>query len=169
MALTSKSAFLSDTSIQNRLNGWRAGVNMFKDNPIYGVGPGMYEEEYFKYGPLIFNPITRVRDISMVNAHNMFITVLAERGIIGILPVVLLLTIIIQRTIYLLKKSKYNMLEITISLPILVYLYQFSLRGDTLGIFVDYPLDGGLLRWIIFALIIAMVHFSRKTSKSSTQ
>jgi putative inorganic carbon (hco3(-)) transporter len=54
-----------EASAQGRVESWYEGLQMFKEHPIFGVGPDMYTD---------YNPLT---------AHNSFVLILAETGIIG--------------------------------------------------------------------------------------
>ena len=56
---------VSEESAMGRVESWYEGVQMFRQNPIFGVGAGNYTD---------YNPLT---------AHNSFVLVLAELGIIG--------------------------------------------------------------------------------------
>ncbi|HZV38334.1 MAG TPA: O-antigen ligase family protein [Pseudoxanthomonas sp.] len=56
---------VSEESAMGRVESWYEGVQMFRQNPLFGVGAGNYTD---------YNPLT---------AHNSFVLVLAELGIIG--------------------------------------------------------------------------------------
>ena len=56
---------VSEASAAGRVDSWYEGVQMFRANPVFGVGADMYTE---------INPLT---------AHNSFVLVLAETGIVG--------------------------------------------------------------------------------------
>jgi O-antigen ligase len=52
----------------------RAGLAMFSENPVTGIGLGAYLEKSTQYGDIIW-PLV---------AHNMYLHVLAESGIVGL-------------------------------------------------------------------------------------
>jgi O-antigen ligase len=56
----------SDGSMLGRIEAWHQGFQMFKANPLFGVGQGMFTEDY---------PLT---------AHNSFVLVMAELGLVGL-------------------------------------------------------------------------------------
>ncbi len=57
---------------------WQSAWNMFKDHPILGVGLGQYTENYQKkYISL------QAKEPNLTHAHNNFIQMLAENGIVG--------------------------------------------------------------------------------------
>ena len=61
-----------------RYNLWKAGWQMWLDHPVRGVGIGMYQHSMGSY---ILNLVGPVR-VDLV-AHNTFVQVLSETGIIG--------------------------------------------------------------------------------------
>ena len=54
-----------EESAQGRVESWYEGLQMFQSHPVFGVGPDQYTD---------YNPLT---------AHNSFVLILAETGIIG--------------------------------------------------------------------------------------
>lgn len=56
---------VEEASAQGRVDSWYEGLQMFQGHPLFGVGPDMYSD---------YHPLT---------AHNSFVLVLAETGIIG--------------------------------------------------------------------------------------
>lgn len=65
-------------SNSERLLMWRSAINMFEDNPIFGVGYGQYkfayQNEYIA---------AEARERFQEHAHNNFLQMLAECGIVG--------------------------------------------------------------------------------------
>lgn len=55
----------SEASAQGRVESWYEGLMMFRGHPLFGVGPDMYS------------------DIYHLTAHNSYVLVLAETGIVG--------------------------------------------------------------------------------------
>ena len=66
---------VSSESLGYRIEFWRAGLAMFKDHPIVGVGVGQFRYRFDEYSDLQF--------IREPDVHNIFIEQLAETGIIG--------------------------------------------------------------------------------------
>ncbi|MBE3557810.1 MAG: O-antigen ligase family protein [Ktedonobacteraceae bacterium] len=61
-----------------RLAHWVAGIHMFMDHPLLGVGIGNYATAYPQYAPGIFK-------LPLGHAHNYYINMAAEAGIGGLL------------------------------------------------------------------------------------
>lgn len=69
-----------ETSIQERIDVSRAGLQMFTARPLLGVGPGNFPLVIGDYDP----------DYSAVYSHNTYLSVLAELGIAGFFFFILL-------------------------------------------------------------------------------
>jgi O-antigen ligase len=73
-----------DYSTAERLAHWFAGLHMFMDHPVLGVGIGNYADAYPQYFITIFtNPLG--------HAHNYYINIAAETGSIGLIAFALFL------------------------------------------------------------------------------
>src|SRR5438552_10499963 len=82
ISLTNPSS--QDYSTAERLAHWIAGLHMFIDHPVLGVGIGNYSDAYPQYFITIFtNPLG--------HAHNYYINIAAETGLIGLLAFILFL------------------------------------------------------------------------------
>ena len=75
---------IQDFSTAERLAHWIAGINMFIDHPITGVGIGAYGNAYAPYHITIFVN-------SLGHAHNYYINIAAETGLIGLTAFLLFL------------------------------------------------------------------------------
>ncbi len=73
-----------DYSTAERLAHWIAGLHMFMDHPVLGVGIGNYPDAYPKYFITIFTT-------SLGHAHNYYINIAAETGSIGLIAFLLFL------------------------------------------------------------------------------
>ncbi len=73
-----------DYSTAERLAHWLAGINMFLNHPFTGVGIGNYGTAYGPYHIAIFVN-------SLDHAHNYYINIAAETGVIGLTTFILLL------------------------------------------------------------------------------
>lgn len=68
-----------------RLAHWVAGLLMFRDHPLLGVGIGNYATAYPRYAQGIFV-------IPLGHAHNYYINMAAEAGIVGLIGLLAFLT-----------------------------------------------------------------------------
>jgi putative inorganic carbon (HCO3(-)) transporter len=83
---TSNSATL-DASIQARDLTDIVGWTMFTDNPIFGVGAGNFNVRYLQYAL----QLGMGQNVETQSAHNLYLQVAAERGILGFLSFIAIL------------------------------------------------------------------------------
>jgi putative inorganic carbon (hco3(-)) transporter len=69
-----------DANASSRIMFWKAGLEMFADNPIFGVGPGNFAE---------VNPTRYV-------SHSLYIQVLAESGLVGTLSLAAMVVLFLR-------------------------------------------------------------------------
>ena len=88
-ALSSRVATVTDLHMQSnseRLLMWQSAWQMFKDNPVFGIGYGSYKVAYqTKY----ISPLAK--DKTLEHAHNNFFQMLGECGIVGFSAFILML------------------------------------------------------------------------------
>ncbi len=72
-----------DESASNRLDAWKAGFRMFLDHPVAGIGIECFPQMYPSYATEWF--------WRTVTAHNTWVQVLAETGVLGIVPFAMLI------------------------------------------------------------------------------
>ncbi|MFW6016586.1 MAG: O-antigen ligase family protein [bacterium] len=127
---------------EQRFYIWKNAIEMFRNNPIFGVGAGQFPIYYKVYEHSLSRRI-------FTHAHNIYLQIAAEYGLLGIGIIVWLKYIIIKLTSFnfqKLKKSKYA-LAIFASLIAFMFqgLFEFSLT-DAGGITI---LFGIILGWYI--------------------
>lgn len=66
---------VSSDSLGYRLIFWRAGLKMFRDHPLVGVGVGQFRYQFAKYATVEF--------LRQPDTHNIYIEQLAETGLLG--------------------------------------------------------------------------------------
>jgi hypothetical protein len=80
--------FTSRLAIAERFNYWRAGVNIWSEYPLFGVGVGNAGFYFPQHAPNFAYWLTEVRDVlyrnaSMPNIKSLWVRLLAESGIVG--------------------------------------------------------------------------------------
>lgn len=93
-----------DATISFRIETWKSTLNMWKDKPIFGHGLAQVEVLFPAYQTpkverLIFRNNTRV-----VRAHNEYVQVLAEQGLIGFLTLLFLIVQLFRLAMFAFKK-----------------------------------------------------------------
>ena len=144
-------SFIYKESISVRGYYWRAGIEMFKSNPLFGVGLDRYGAYFKEYSEVKYST-TYGFEISSNNAHNVIIQLFATGGLIVGLLYLSLLAFILWRGIIGLKKYQGHK-RLTIATAISAWLsYQ-----ATSFISIDNPalaMWGWLLAGIIVGLSI---------------
>ena len=82
--------YIRPASANARLLIWRISLNMVKDHPITGIGLGNFAVKYMNYQAAFFKTPTNIDKWVYVagnvnHAHNEFLQILVETGIIGLL------------------------------------------------------------------------------------
>ena len=83
--LQSAANISTDASNLERINRWSCAMEMFKQRPIVGYGPGTYAFEYAPFQRPENLTIISTNFGDMGNAHSEYLGALAETGIIGLL------------------------------------------------------------------------------------
>ena len=65
-------------AVIERLAHWQAAINMAQDYPVFGVGLGNYSARYAQYRLIAWQ-------LPLGHAHNYYLNVLAEAGIVGLI------------------------------------------------------------------------------------
>jgi O-antigen ligase len=125
---------------------WRAGIKMFTENPITGVGLDRYGA-YFKQYREVKYPLTYGFNITSSNAHDLPIQLFATGGILFGLSYLLLTSFIFYRGVVAIKSSQgMNQLLITsIFSAWLAYQAQSIISIDNIGISIWGWLLGGAI------------------------
>lgn len=88
-------------SNSERLLMWESAWNMFKDYPVFGVGLGQYKDNYQqKY----ISP--KAKEPNLAHAHNNFMQMLAENGIVGFIGFITMFVYIIGHNVRMFLNSK---------------------------------------------------------------
>lgn len=155
---------VTDDSFSGRINEMRVGLAMFEANPFLGVGVGNYPSEYWTYAPslgLESDVLSTDESTTSRQAHNLFIEVLSETGLFGMLSCGIFIYILF-RSLWQ-NRDRYGFdfpssLMISIMMAILSYLFS--------GFF----LHGVLYRWfwIFISLALAGLHLPQKDNVKST-
>ena len=131
----------------NRLAATKAGVLMFLDNPIFGVGLSNFQETYLREYSFLIKT-----DRPTTLSHNSFVTILAEFGIIGLIWITTLLVILARYLLVIFRSdlgAKSLMLAVVSSLILLILQSQYQ---------------GGLFEDPYFWLLSGLVVFGRRFS-----
>lgn len=137
--------FSERSSLESRLMIWKAALAIGKDNPVFGVGPGMFQKYYLEYQKY-FPPYL---EWAVPQPHNLFLAFWMQTGIAGFFGFILIVVSFFRKKIAALKQSgetAFQNLNFWLILAMLVIL----IHG-----LIDTPYfknDLSSLFWIILAL-----------------
>ena len=145
-------SLLYKDSVSVRGYYWRAGIEMFKDAPLTGVGVDRYGA-FFKQFREVGYPLKYGFEITSSNAHNTFIQIFAMAGFIAGIFYLSLIVYVFLSGLRLLKQCQPN--EKTLVLGLLSAWLGFQAQSlisiDNLGISVWGWLLGGSILGLSFA------------------
>jgi putative inorganic carbon (HCO3(-)) transporter len=113
--VTSMSNVSSDASNLERLNRWNCAIEMFKERPMVGWGPGTYQ--------FVYAPFQRSKDLTIIstrqgdggNAHSEYLGPLCEQGVPGMLLFIALLLTVSQLSFRLFYKLQERNMKLLVS------------------------------------------------------
>ena len=145
-----------DVSVQGRTSENLVAWNMFRDNPVLGVGVGNYNSYYQVYSRKL-GLDSRLEDRS---AHNLYLEVAAERGIVGLVVFGSIIILTLQQVYRASKKftqtghNEFTELAIALGVSFIAYLVASIFLHDA------YPRFFWVLVGICWALPQSAQYFS---------
>lgn len=95
----------SDASNVERLNRWSAAIEMFKEKPFFGWGPGTYQFNYAPYQNPAYRTTITTNAGTGGNAHSEYLGPLSETGFIGLISVLILVLTVLNIGIKMYRKA----------------------------------------------------------------
>lgn len=83
--ISSMTNISTDASNVERLNRWACALEMFKEKPVFGCGPGMYTFLYGAYQKSYNLSIISTDSGDLGSTHSEYLRPLSEQGLIGLL------------------------------------------------------------------------------------
>ncbi len=128
--LQSATNVTTDASNLERLNRWSCAIEMFKERPIFGFGPGTYAFEYARFQHPDQMTIISTNFGTKGNAHSEYLGPLAEMGVLGLVTVLLIVIAIFYKSITLYHKwPQEDRLMRTILLSMILALVTYFVHG----------------------------------------
>ncbi len=122
--IESMSNISTDVSNMERLNRWNCAIEMFKDKPVFGFGPGTYQFLYAPYQKSSMKTVISTNLGEKGNAHSEYLGPLSEQGLPGALIVVILVFGVMflgYRLVYTVKDRSLRILTICILMGMSTY------------------------------------------------
>ncbi|MGE5810035.1 MAG: O-antigen ligase family protein [Ignavibacteria bacterium] len=156
--------FRIESGLSQRGYLWDISINIIKDNPVFGIGPGAYSRVMLNYFPVMFDTFVgqelvalKELTIGTNDSHNFFLYYFSDMGIFGLASSFIITAIffaVANKTINIYKAGKS------------IYFYlAVGITAAGVGLFVRGMFEGiGILTygwikvdlpfWLIFALLI---------------
>ena len=146
---------------------WRAGIEMFKTHPLFGVGIDNYGK-FFKEYREVGHPLNSGFGITSTNAHNIFIQNFATGGIFVGLLYILIQLIVLYRALNLIKNCRGdNQIKTSVIFAAwLAFQIQSLISIDNIGLSIWGWLFGGVLVGLSLNLNSRHEPISNKLNKS---
>jgi len=151
------------SSAQTRTMIWSKSLQMAKDHPLLGVGPGNWKMLYAKYGLDGFEEDIRQGVKLFQRPHNDFLWIAAETGFTGLILFILIYVIVIYTGIRNLFRNRDNSVRVFNLLGISV------LIGFSTILFVTFDMER-VMHSLLYLLIFSIILFDyRLTSFKEVQ
>jgi putative inorganic carbon (hco3(-)) transporter len=119
----------SSIELLSKITMLKAGWNMFEGSPVIGLGYNGYAESWLKYFP--------DSSANKYDAHNIYITALANSGLLGFIPFVAILLYPVGYCIRTLRRKKYSIskenMSTNMSVICITSLISFMINGFFAG------------------------------------
>jgi putative inorganic carbon (HCO3(-)) transporter len=122
--IESMSNISTDVSNMERLNRWNCAIEMFKDKPVFGFGPGTYQFLYAPYQKSSMKTVISTNLGEKGNAHSEYLGPLSEQGFPGAFIVVVMVFGVMflgYRLVYTVKDRSLRILTICILMGLSTY------------------------------------------------
>jgi O-antigen ligase len=165
--------FLQSLSWIGRLAAWRAAWEMIVHNPLTGVGPGLFRVFYPQYDVV---HVAYFLELGGMNAHNLFLNVCAETGVLALVGVVGLFAVSLWTILTTFRSAEDPFIK-GASLGLFAGLTGFLVNASLHGaLLVQYTLDaqsffGGhtYFLFIILGLGVALRRLERREANMANQ
>lgn len=165
--LQSAANVTTDASNLERLNRWSCAIEMFKERPVFGFGPGTYAFEYARFQDPENLTIISTNFGNLGNAHSEYLGPLSEMGFLGMFAMILIVIAIFYKGITLYLKWPIEDREMrTLILSMILALVTYFVHG-VLNNFLDTD-KAAIPVWGFCAAFIALeIVLKRKEAASS--
>jgi hypothetical protein len=147
----------TDASNLERLNRWACAIEMFKQKPVFGFGPGTYAFEYARFQDPENLTIISTNFGDRGNVHSEYLGPLSEMGFPGFLAMIFIVVAIFYKAITLYYKWPSDDREYkTLLLAMILSLATYFVHG-ILNNYLDTD-KAAVPIWSFCAAFIAMEH-----------
>ncbi|MDD5397173.1 MAG: O-antigen ligase family protein [Candidatus Moranbacteria bacterium] len=149
--------FSQRSSIASRVMIWKASFLLIKNNPIFGIGPGNFQQSYLAVQPS-FPPYL---EWAVPQPHNLFLAFWLQTGFVGLLGFLWILFFVFKSLFHIFKNKK----DAALAAPLLGFFLYTMLHG-----LIDTPYwknDLAFLFWICVFLVLFLYNSSQPKNSSA--
>jgi O-antigen ligase len=155
----------TDASNLERINRWACAIEMFKERPLLGFGPGTYQFEYAQFQEPENLTIISTNFGDLGNAHSEYLGALSESGIFGLISFLILVGAMFYSGITLYyDNSKIDVAQKALVLSSILGLSTYFIHG-----FLNNYLDTDKAAVPIFGICAIFIALQQSTKKISNQ
>ncbi len=152
-----------------RISLWKESIEMIKDHPLFGIGPGMWKDYTYEYGERFYYYYAHLEEWLMASScdpHNMYLKICTEYGIIAVISFICLIIYVIKKALGAIKQSiDYEPKHILIGMLSLLVSWLVTSMFTRSFFWPQGTILTGLIFWLAIAVIIKMDHIGKvKTS-----
>jgi O-antigen ligase len=137
-------SFLYKESVSFRGDFWRAGFNMFRNNPILGLGPDSYRDNFRFYRDL--TAVGRNSNVPVDSAHNFFIDVASSGGIFLLITYLTMVYLTLRASILIIRRNSKDSNVIGLIALWIAYLAQSIISVGQISILVwGWAISGAII------------------------
>jgi len=159
---TSMTNISTDASNLERINRWHCAIEMFKERPFVGWGPGTYAMNYAPYQLTSQRTIISTNAGDGGNAHSEYLGSLCESGVLGTLSFIAIIIVVLTIGIRAYSNTEDKRLK-TLLLSAVLGLITYYMHG-TLNNFLD--MDKASIPFWGFTAIIVAIDINIKSQKN---
>lgn len=151
--INSISNIKTDASNAERINRWVCAIEMFKERPVFGWGPGTYMFEYAPFQLAKYRTVISTDFGDGGNSHSEYLNPLCEMGLIGLLSILYLFYQVLNtgfNLFYTAHKPRVRLMALAVLLGMITYFVH--------GLMNNYSETDkiAVLFWGGFAMLTAM-------------
>jgi O-antigen ligase len=157
--------FRMEAGLTSRDHLWSIALNIIKDNPVFGLGPGAYKTEVLNYFPVMFNTwsgdlLLRLFEMTQTSSnmsHNFYLFFFSEMGIFGLITATVFTVLFFKIGLRALRSYK-NDVEERYYLIVALFAAGASMfvrnLVDSIGLLYYGWITADLPFWIIFICLL---------------
>ncbi len=152
-------SLLYKESVTFRGDFWRAGWKITTDNPIFGVGPDGYRDQY-RFSRDLVTAMRPGSDVQTDSAHNVFLDLSASGGLVLLALYILIIALVLKSAYKIVKREKvFNPGFTAVIAAWVAYTAQSVISINQIGLAV--------WGWVLSGLIIGYEINTRESTKNS--